>query len=102
MIHMTRIQRTLSKEEVEHIAWLARIELSDEEKELFTYQFNTIIDYFRVIDEADTTDVKPTLYLSKVTNVLREDVVEESLSTEAALANAPMKKEGYFKASKIV
>jgi aspartyl-tRNA(Asn)/glutamyl-tRNA(Gln) amidotransferase subunit C len=102
MILMKRVSKDLSEEDVEHIAWLARIELTDEEKKLFTDQFNTIIDYFHVIDEADTKDVKPTLQILNLTNVLREDVVEESMSTDFTLANAPRKEKGYFKAPKII
>jgi len=99
---MKKASRGLSEEEVEHIAWLARIELSEEEKKLFTQQFNTIIDYFRVIDEADTEGVEPTLHVIDLTNVFREDDVEGSMPTDMALANAPRKERGYFKAPKIV
>ena len=99
---MKRNTRGLSEEEVEHIAWLARIALTDEEKKLFTHQFNTIIEYFRVIDEVDTKDVTPTLHVLNLTEVLREDVVTESMSTDAALANASKREKGYFKAPKII
>ena len=50
-------RRRLSKKEVEHTAWLAHIELSEEEKALFTEQFNDILDYFKKIDEIDTEGV---------------------------------------------
>lgn len=102
MIPMKRTIKDLSEEEVEHIAWLAQIELTDEEKKLFTSQFNTIIDYFQIIDEANTKDVKPTLQILNLTNVMREDIVEESISTDSILANAPRKEKGYFKAPKII
>jgi len=94
--------RNISEEEIEHISWLARIEITAEEKKRFTRQFNIILDYFRVIDQADTTLVKPSLYVYKVTNVFRDDNVEKSLSTEEALANALKTKGGYFQAPKIV
>lgn len=99
---MKKASRVLSEEEVEHIAWLARIELSEEEKKLFTQQFNTIIDYFHILDEADTEGVKPTLHVLDMNNVFREDKVENSMPADAALANAPRKEKGYFKAPKIV
>lgn len=102
MILMKRVTRGISEEEVEHVAWLAKIELTDEEKKLFTCQFNTIIDYFRIIDEADTEGVAPTLHILDLTNIFREDTVEDSMPVDTALANAPMKEKGHFKAPKIV
>jgi aspartyl-tRNA(Asn)/glutamyl-tRNA(Gln) amidotransferase subunit C len=99
---MKKIPKLFSNEEVEHIAWLARIELSEEEKKVFTSQLNTILDYFHIIDEVDTKETKPTLHILDLINVFREDVIEDSLPTDIALANAPMKDRGYFKAPKIL
>ena len=93
---------SLSEEEVEHIAWLARIKLSKVEKEHFTRQFNTIINYFHVIDEADTESIKPIFHIVDLTNISRDDVVENSLQSNEALANALRRKRGYFKAPKMV
>lgn len=92
----------LSKKEVEHVAWLAHIELSDNEKSLFTDQFNEILDYFKKIDEIDTDGVEPTYHVLNVMNVTREDEIVPSLSTEEALKNAPKKKKKFFKAPRIV
>ncbi len=50
----------LSKKEIERVAWLAHIELSDKEKARFTEQFNEILDYFKKIDEVDTKGIEPT------------------------------------------
>jgi aspartyl-tRNA(Asn)/glutamyl-tRNA(Gln) amidotransferase subunit C len=102
MIFMKRILKDFSEKEVEHIAWLAKIELSEEEKKLFTIQLSTILDYFHIIDKVNTEGVQPTLHLLDLVNVSREDVVEESLPTEAVLINTSMKERGYFKAPKIV
>jgi len=99
---MFKKEQALSEEEVQHIAWLARVKLSEEEKKLFTGQLNTIIGYFHIIDEVDTEGVKPTLHVLDLTNVSREDTVKASMSVEAALANAPNKEKEYFKAPKIV
>ena len=99
---MKKNSNSLSEEDVEHVAWLAKIELSDEEKKLFTRQFNMIIEYFHVINTVETEDVKPTLHVLDLTNVFREDKIESSVSTNTALANAPKKEKGYFKAPKIV
>ena len=96
------VSRGFKEEEIEHIALLARIELRDEERELFARQFKTIINYFHIIDEVDTTGVEPTLHVLKLTNALREDIVAKSLLTETALANAPNREKKYFKAPRII
>lgn len=99
---MGKVSKRITEKEVEHVAWLAKIELSEEEKRLFTEQFNSILEYFRVIDEADTKDVPPTYHAVELANVLREDAVEPSLSRDKALANASNREKGFFKAPKIL
>jgi aspartyl-tRNA(Asn)/glutamyl-tRNA(Gln) amidotransferase subunit C len=101
-INMEKVSKKISEKKVEHIAWLAKIELSEEEKKLFTEQFNSILEYFKIIDEADTTDIPPTYHAVELTNVLREDVVEPSLSRDKAIANASSIERGFFKAPKIL
>ncbi len=93
---------SISMKEVEHIAWLARIELSEEEKKLFTEQINTILEYFRIIDEVKTENTAPTFNVQNLMNVFREDAVEPSLSTDEALKNAPKTEKGFVKAPRIV
>jgi len=92
----------LSKKEVEHIAWLAHIELSDKEKILFTEQFNEILDYFKKIDEVDTEGVEPTYHVLDLKNVSRTDETTPSLPIEEALRNAPKKEKKFIKAPRIV
>ncbi|MCW4015393.1 MAG: Asp-tRNA(Asn)/Glu-tRNA(Gln) amidotransferase subunit GatC [Candidatus Bathyarchaeota archaeon] len=92
----------LSKKEVEHVAWLAHIELSDEEKTLFTEQFNEILEYFKKIDETNTQNVEPTYNVLDLTNVSRKDETKPSLPTKEALRNAPKKEKKFFKAPRIV
>ena len=92
----------LSKKEVEHIAWLAHIELSDKEKILFTEQFNEILDYFKKIDEVDTEGVEPTYHVLDLKNVSRTDETTPSLPIEEALRNAPKKEKKFVKAPRIV
>ena len=92
----------ISKEQVEHVAWLARIELSEEEKELYTKQFNDILAYFEKLAELDTEDVPPELHVARLVNVCREDVPGKPLDREEALRNAPKKREGYFEAPRIL
>ncbi|MFQ6074602.1 MAG: Asp-tRNA(Asn)/Glu-tRNA(Gln) amidotransferase subunit GatC [Candidatus Bathyarchaeia archaeon] len=96
------MERHITKKDVEHIAWLARLELSEDEKELFTEQLNEILEYFRLIDEAETEGIPPTYHVLELANVFREDVVQPSLPKERVLQNAPRREKGYFKAPKIV
>ncbi len=98
----TKEKKHISKEEVEHVAWLAHVELTEEEKALFTDQFNRILDYFKTIDEAETEGVPPTYHVLDLVNVFRKDEPEESLSKEESLKNAPQKQEGFFKSPRIV
>ena len=92
----------LSKKEVEHIAWLAHIELSDKEKILFTEQFNEILDYFKKIDDVDTEGVEPTYHVLDLKNVSRTDETTPSLPIEEALRNAQKKEKKFIKAPRIV
>jgi aspartyl-tRNA(Asn)/glutamyl-tRNA(Gln) amidotransferase subunit C len=92
----------LSKKDVEHIAWLAHIELSDKEKTLFTDQFNEILEYFKKIDEADTEGVEPTYHVLDLENVSRTDKTKLSLPIEEALRNAPKKDKKFIKAPRII
>lgn len=95
-------EEKLSKKDVEHIAWLAHIELSEEEKTLFTEQFNEILNYFKKIDEVDTEGIEPTYHVLDLSNVSRKDRTEPSLTTEEALRNAPKKEKKFIKAPRIV
>jgi len=95
-------RRHLSKKEVEHIAWLAHIELSEKEKITFTEQFNSILDYFKKIDKVDTEDVQPTYHVLDLMNVYREDETTPSLPPEDTLKNAPKKEKRFLKAPRIV
>lgn len=95
-------ERYISKREVEHIAWLAHIELTEEEKELFTEQFNRILDFFKKIDEVDTREIPPKYHVLELVNVFRKDEVGEPLPKEAVLRNAPKKEDNFFKSPRIV
>lgn len=92
----------LSKKDVEHVALLAHIEISEEEKILFTKQFNDILDYFKKIDAIDTKGVAPTYHVLDINNVSRKDKPNISLTDEEALQNAPKKEKKFFKAPRIV
>jgi aspartyl-tRNA(Asn)/glutamyl-tRNA(Gln) amidotransferase subunit C len=79
----------LTPEEVEHVALLARLQLSDEERERFTTQLNSILEHFEQLQELDTSGVEPMSHAVAVSNVFREDEEEGSLATKEALQNAP-------------
>jgi aspartyl-tRNA(Asn)/glutamyl-tRNA(Gln) amidotransferase subunit C len=92
----------ITKEDVEHISWLASIKIEDEEKDEFVEQFNSILEYFHQLDEVDTDGVEPTYRVVDLVNIFREDVARKSLSQEEALKNAPRRENGYFKSPRIV
>jgi aspartyl-tRNA(Asn)/glutamyl-tRNA(Gln) amidotransferase subunit C len=88
--------------EVEHIAALARLEFSDEEKEKFTHQLNEILQYIEKLKELDTSKVEPLSHVIELSNVFRDDVVKPSISVEEALKNAPAKVNTLFKVPKVI
>ncbi|MCF8009943.1 MAG: Asp-tRNA(Asn)/Glu-tRNA(Gln) amidotransferase subunit GatC [Clostridiales bacterium] len=92
----------ISKSDVEHVATLARLELSEEEKELYTKQLSAIMEYFEKLKELDTDDVPPTPHVLPLKNVLREDKPGEQMDSEKALSNAPDREGNYFRVPKIV
>ena len=92
----------LSKEEVEHVALLARLELSDEEKERLTGHLNQIMVHFEKLQQLDTEQVEPTSHSIPVENVYREDVVGPCLPVENAVSNAPEARDDYFVVPQVV
>ena len=88
--------------EVEHVALLARLKLSEEEKKLFTGQLNAILDYIEKLNELDTSAIEPTFHVVSHQNLMREDEVKESFTQEASLENAPERAQGCFRVPKII
>jgi len=88
---------SLSKQEVEHIAKLARLELSEEQKELYREQLSAILDYISKLNELDTKDVPPTAGGGLTQMTLRVDKAHPSLTTDELLANAPQTEDKQFK-----
>ena len=74
---------------VKHIAFLVRLGISAEEAQVFSQQFQTIIDYFKLLDEADLAGIEPAGQARHASNIFREDEVQPSLPREAFLANVP-------------
>jgi aspartyl-tRNA(Asn)/glutamyl-tRNA(Gln) amidotransferase subunit C len=92
----------LSRKEIEHVALLARLDLTEEEIERFTGQLNSILEHFNQLNELDTTGIEPTSHAVPLGNVLREDAVTPSLSPEEVLANAPETGDTCFRVPRVV
>ena len=86
----------LSLSEVEHVAELARLSLTDEEKRLFRDQLSAILDYAAVIQDVDTSAIPPTATVLPLRSVMRDDVARPSLHQDDVLANAPDARDGFF------
>lgn len=92
----------ITREQVDYVAHLSRLALSEEEKELFADQLDAILESMEKLNELDTTDVEPLVHIAPRNNVFREDEPGESLSREQAIANAPEQSEGCFKVPRII
>jgi aspartyl-tRNA(Asn)/glutamyl-tRNA(Gln) amidotransferase subunit C len=92
----------LTRDEVLHVANLARLSLGLEEIELFTRQLNDILAYVEKLQELDTTGVEPLAHVIPVFNVFREDVVIKGLDRDTALSNAPVREEGAFVVPRVI
>jgi aspartyl-tRNA(Asn)/glutamyl-tRNA(Gln) amidotransferase subunit C len=88
---------SLTLQEIEHIARLARLELTDEQKALYREQLSAILDYVAKLQELDTAHVPPTAGGSVSQMPLRADEPRPGLSLDQLLANAPQKQAGQFK-----
>lgn len=86
----------LTLAEVEHVATLARLGLSDVERETLREQLSSILDHIAVLGQIDTDQIPPTAQVNHLVNVLRDDVVEASLPQGAVLANAPQSRDGFI------
>ena len=93
---------SVSLNDLEKIAQLARLNLKESEKEKYLEQVNQILQYVEKLNEVDTNGVKPLSHSMDLVNVMREDINKKSLSQEEALRNAPSKNENYFKVPKVV
>ncbi len=92
----------ITGKDVEHVAMLARLAITDEEKKLFTEQLNVILEYVDQLNALDTDSIIPTSHVIPMQNVMRDDVVVPSLPQNEILRNAPQKEDQYFKVPKIV
>ena len=92
----------VTKEDLQNVAVLSRLAIPDDQEDKYIDQMDKILTYMDNLSELDTENVKPTTYALPMQNVFRKDEVKESLDREAALANAPLKEDGYFKVPKVL
>ncbi|HBK53959.1 Asp-tRNA(Asn)/Glu-tRNA(Gln) amidotransferase subunit GatC [Syntrophomonas wolfei] len=92
----------LSPEEVNHVAMLARLALSEDEKTAFAEQLSLILDYVERLNELDTGEVEPLIHILPVFNVLRPDEALPGSSQEEILSNAPLVEDGQYKVPRII
>ena len=92
----------ISDETIDYVGILAKLELSDEEKEKAKKDMEELLDYIDKLNELDTSDVEPMSHVFPVNNVFREDVVTNGDGTKQTIANAPEKKDDSFVVPKTI
>lgn len=88
---------SIDRETVDHVARLARLALSDSERDHLRDQLSAILEHINVIGEADTSAVDASAHILPMTNVMSADVSRPSFATDDMLANAPSREDGYFR-----
>ena len=88
--------------DIEYVARLARIELTEAEKEMYSKQLGQILGYFKKLSEIDVSNVEPSAHAHAIYNVWRDDVEGEAMSMEDALMNAPAKRDNQIVVPKVV
>jgi len=89
-------------DEVEYVAGLARLGLSEKDKELFSNQLSAILEYVAKLNELDTREVAVTFHVVSHHDMMRDDVPQESFAQETTLANAPDRARGCFRVPRII
>lgn len=92
----------ITRQEVDHVARLARLGLSEDEKERMRTELDSILTYVDKLNQLDTSQVEPTSHVIPMTNVFREDEVRPSLPQEQSLANAPDRHGEFFRVPRIL
>lgn len=92
----------ISKDMVKHISMLSRLELKNEEIELYQDQLSRILDYIEKLNEVDTSEIEPTSHVLSINNVFRDDKKNITLSRDEALRNAPDGTDKFFRVPKII
>lgn len=92
----------LNRDEVEHVARLACLSLTEQEVAVFQKQLSDILNYVEKLNELDTADTEPTSHVMEISNVFREDAVRPGLPANEALGGAPDRMDGFFRVPKII
>jgi len=92
----------ITREEVAHVARLARLEMDENEMDKFTGQLNGILEYAAKLNSIDTKDILPTAHVLPLKNVFRADEVRPCLPHAEALANAPEEEDGMFRVPRVI
>ncbi len=92
----------ITRDEVERVARLARLNLTEEERETMTSQLDAILGYMDKLNLLDTAGIEPTTTVIPMVSIMRDDVVRPSLSREDALANAPDREDVFFRVPRII
>ena len=87
---------------VEHLAHLSRLDFNDHSKQKMKFDFEKMLDFVAKLEKVDTSNVEPLSYMSSELNVLREDKVEQVLTQEQALKNAPVNDTDYIRIPKVI
>jgi aspartyl-tRNA(Asn)/glutamyl-tRNA(Gln) amidotransferase subunit C len=92
----------ISREDVDHVAYLARLGLEEDERERLRAELDHILGYMQVLQQLDTSAIPPTAQVIPLHNVTRADEVRPSLSLAEALANAPAREDDYFRVAPVL
>ena len=92
----------VSKKDIDHIAKLARLKFNDEEAAKMQDEMNKILEYVEKLNELDTSGIEPLTHVLDLKNVTREDLVEQTLTADDMLKNAPSKTEKFFRVPKVI
>ncbi len=92
----------ITKDEVEHVGWLSRIEIPEQDADEYALKLNAVLEYFEQLDEVDTEGVDPTYHVADIMNVFREDVATDSLDQKDVLKNTEDTKAGLIRAPRII
>ncbi|HTY38064.1 MAG TPA: Asp-tRNA(Asn)/Glu-tRNA(Gln) amidotransferase subunit GatC [Bacteroidota bacterium] len=93
---------SVTVKDVDHIAQLARLEFTEDEKVMFTHQLNSILSYVEQLNKLDTSNVEPLSHVIALDDALRDDVAKPGVSQEDALKNAPSRNDKFFKVPKVI
>ncbi|MCW6652329.1 Asp-tRNA(Asn)/Glu-tRNA(Gln) amidotransferase subunit GatC [Aerococcaceae bacterium NML191292] len=92
----------ITRDDIQHVAKLAKLQFKDETLDAFTAEFNSIIELVEHLEEVDTTGVEPTYHGNQLLNVFREDVAQPGVERELLLANAKTTKDGFIQVPAII